>query len=77
VLGAADRIDSRSERQGLGRGRSGGDQGTARNAGNQEETSDHEDFPSEKGFPPLGLEIGVSRSCASRLIPSLKEDHGD
>jgi hypothetical protein len=73
----ADRIDSRPERQGLGRGRSGGDQGTARNAGNQEESSDHEDFPSEKGIPPLSLEISVSRACASRLIPSLTEDRGD
>jgi hypothetical protein len=73
----ADRIDSRPERQGLGRGQSGGDQGTARNAGNQEETSDHEDFPSAKGIPPLSLEIGVSRSCASRFVPSLKEDRGD
>jgi hypothetical protein len=73
----ADRIDRRPERQGLGRGRIGGDQGTARNAGNQEETSDHEGFPSEKSIPPLGLKIGVSRSCASRLIPSLKEDRGD
>jgi hypothetical protein len=77
VLGVADRIDSRPERQGLGRGRSGGDQGTARNAGDQEESSDHEDFPSEKGIPPLSLEISVSRACASRLIPSLKEDRGD
>jgi hypothetical protein len=77
ALGVADRIDSRPERQGLGRGRRGGGQGTARNAGNQEETSDHEDFPSEKGIPPLSLAIGVVRFCASRLVPSLKEDRGD
>jgi hypothetical protein len=30
-----------------------------------------------KGIPPLSLEIGVSRSCASRFVPSLKEDRGD
>jgi hypothetical protein len=73
----ADRTDGRPERHGLGHGRSGGGQATARNAGDQEETSDHEDFPSEKGIPPLSLAIGVTQSCASRLVPSLKEDRGN